>query len=111
MEVGPMDRPQVILFVQEGLALKLHAPELQLPAFLGEDKGAGGVGGHRGPAQGAHRAGGWAASRLEGTEVMCPQEVLGGFLHGSHIQAVCLKRPAPVSFKYRQPVRPGAAGS
>lgn len=35
----------------------------------------------------AVRTGLEAASRLEGTEVMCPQEVLGSFLHGSHIQA------------------------
>lgn len=57
------------------------------PTLLGEDKGAGQVRVHGGSAQGAHRASGRAASRLEGTEVMCPQEVLGSLLHGSQIQA------------------------
>lgn len=90
--VGTQGAPSAALgkVLELNLAFAASRPECRLlfsPAFLGEDKGAGGVGGHRGPAQGAHRAGGWAASRLEGTEVMCPQEVLGGFLHGSHIQA------------------------
>lgn len=110
------------------------------PALLREDKGAARVRGHRGSAQCAHRAGGWAAGRLEGTEVMCPQEVLGGLLHGSHVQitegsqvsgqeevaslvglaspshsrshphSLCRQGPASVSFKHRQLVRPGAAG-
>ena len=70
-------------------AFAASRPECRLPfspALLGEDKGAAGrVGGHGGSAQGAHWAGGRAARRLEGPEIMCPQEVLGGLPHGSHV--------------------------
>lgn len=40
---------------------------------------------------------------------MRPQEVLGGLLHGVHIQAVCLQCPAPVPLKHGQVVMPVAA--
>lgn len=60
---------------------------LSSPALLGKDKGTGWVQGHGGSTQRAHGGGGGAAGRLEGAEVVCPQEVLGSLLHGSHVQA------------------------
>lgn len=40
---------------------------------------------------------------------MCPDEVLGSLLHGSHIQGLCLQSPAYILFKHRQLIRPATA--